>query len=236
MIRRRFLLNFRIKEEVIRQIIPKGFEPKLYQGWGMAGICLIRLEKIHPACIPMSFGLKSENAAHRFAVKVQGKDGEREAVYVPRRDTNSRWNHMAGGRLFPGIQHLATFTVDETEDGYDFAMKSVDGKVSVRFSGRESEALPVASLFESLQEASRFFEAGSLGYSDSKQDKQYDGMVLHTEQWKVSPFAVDQVYSSYFEDDHLFPPGSVEFDHALFMKNIPHEWHPVSEMKVEDEK
>jgi len=33
------------------------------------------------------------------------------------------------------------------------------------------------------------------------------------------------VESSFFEDRALFPPGSVEFDCALLMRGIEHEWH-----------
>jgi hypothetical protein len=43
--------------------------------------------------------------------------------------------------------------------------------------------------------------------------------------WKITPLAVERVYSSYFADESRFPPGSVEFDCALLMRNIPHEWH-----------
>jgi hypothetical protein len=34
-----------------------------------------------------------------------------------------------------------------------------------------------------------------------------------------------RVESSFFEDRSLFPAGSVEFDCALVMRGIDHEWH-----------
>jgi hypothetical protein len=33
------------------------------------------------------------------------------------------------------------------------------------------------------------------------------------------------VRSSFFEDGSLFPRGSIEFDCALLMRGIEHEWH-----------
>jgi hypothetical protein len=36
---------------------------------------------------------------------------------------------------------------------------------------------------------------------------------------------VDKIQSSYFEDPSRFPSGSVEFDCALLMRDIVHEWH-----------
>jgi hypothetical protein len=41
----------------------------------------------------------------------------------------------------------------------------------------------------------------------------------------VQPLAVGQVESSFFENGALFPSGSVEFDYALLMRGIDHEWH-----------
>ena len=57
-------------------------------------------------------------------------------------------------------------------------------------------------------------------------------MVLKTDAWSVAPLAVERAYSSYFEDATKFPPGSLRFDCALVMRNIPHEWETASEMYV----
>ena len=39
------------------------------------------------------------------------------------------------------------------------------------------------------------------------------------------PMRVDDIRSSFFEDVSSFPRGSVTFDSALLMRDIPHEWH-----------
>jgi hypothetical protein len=57
-----------------------------------------------------------------------------------------------------------------------------------------------------------------------------DGLVLETNQWRVEALAVTEVSSSYFADDSIFPKGSVEFDHALIMRNIEHQWHAAPEL------
>ena len=33
----------------------------------------------------------------------------------------------------------------------------------------------------------------------------------------------------FFEDENLFPKGSVTFDNALLMTHIEHEWHSVED-------
>src|SRR3954454_20999339 len=99
LIDRRILVNFRVDPDVLTKILPAPFRPKLVNGAGMAGVCLIRLKQIRPRFVPPFLGISSENAAHRIAVEWDD-DGEcRAGVFIPRRDTSSRLNTLAGGRL-----------------------------------------------------------------------------------------------------------------------------------------
>jgi hypothetical protein len=229
--RRRILVNFRVDPEVIQRQLPQRFRPKLHKDCAVAGICLIRLEHIRPKRFPPILGLRSENAAHRIAVLWDEERGEeREGVFIPRRDTSSLTNYLAGGRLFPGEHHRAAFVTDQTATDITLSMTSEDGTVAVSVAGRISDRLPANSMFSSVAEASSFFEKGSLGYSATRNAKRFDGLVLETNQWRVEALAVTEVSSSYFADDSIFPKGSVEFDHALIMRNIEHQWHAAPEL------
>jgi hypothetical protein len=232
-IRRRILVNYRVDPEVMQKQLPSPFRPKLHEGRAVAGICLIRLENIRPKRFPKLAGISSENAAHRVAVEWDEEGVPREGVYIPRRDTGSLFNHLAGGRLFPGEHQRAEFHVHDDGERIDFAMKSVDGAVQVRFAGHVTSALPAGSSFSTVDEASRFFEAGSLGYSATAGGKRLDGLLLTTSGWKVDPLALDAVYSSFFADGTKFPEGSVSFDCALIMRNIEHQWSAASELYEE---
>jgi hypothetical protein len=81
-----------------------------------------------------------------------------------------------------------------------------------------------------LEEASLFFQTGSLGYSIARDSQRLDGIVLETNAWQVRPFQVDQVFSSFFNDNTCFPGNSVQFDHALIMRDFSHAWHTTSEL------
>ena len=98
-------------QRVWRSRLPAPFRPKLVAGWGMAGICLIRLAGMVPAFLPLPCGLASENAAHRIAVQWDENGFVREGVFIPRRDTNALLNRLAGGRLFPGAHQAAKFII-----------------------------------------------------------------------------------------------------------------------------
>jgi len=186
-IRRRILLNYRVDPELVQNILPKKFRPKLVDGYAIAGVCLIRMEAIRPKGLPSLFGLSSENSAHRIAAYWDGHDEEAvEGVFVPRRDTSS-----------------------------------------------ETDNFPKGSIFKSLEESSKFFESGCIGYSSRPNSCALDGLLLKVDHWQVSALSVESVHSAYFDDHSLFPADSIAFDHALLMRDIHHEWHsePMIEAK-----
>jgi hypothetical protein len=224
-IERRILVNYRVDPAVLSRCLPSPFRPKIQSGRGVAGICLIRLREIRPAIIPAALGISSENAAHRIAVEWDSPQGVREGVFIPRRDTSSRLNTWLGGRIFPGEHHHAAFTCVEQDDRYDISVRSDDGSTSMSVKGESAPALPKDSIFNSLENASSFFERGSLGYSVKQTPDEYDGLELRSLNWKVEPLAVEKVHSSFFDDRARFPEHSVEFDCALLMRNVSHEWH-----------
>jgi hypothetical protein len=224
-IERRMLVNFRCEPDVLARILPPPFRPKLVNGRGMAGICLIRLGGIRPAFLPALCGLTSENAAHRIAVEWDEDRATREGVFVPRRDTNALLNRLAGGKIFPGVHHAAKFMVSETENRFKLEMESHDGEAFVRVSARVTDKLPDDSVFGSLAEASEFFRGGALGWSARKATSEFDGLELRCREWRMESLAVEQVESSFFENTELFPAGSAKFDSAFLMRGIAHEWH-----------
>jgi len=234
-IRRRILLNYRVDPDIVQKILPTRFRPKLIGGQAIAGICLIRLEEIRPKGLPRIVGISSENSAHRIAVEWEKDHGETsEGVFVPRRDTDSCLNSLAGGRVFPGVHHHSDFTV---KDG--------DGKISLSISAddiadplidltvSETDQFPETSVFSSLSESSDFFEGGCIGYSSRPDSCKLDGLLLKVPNWQVSALKVHHVQSAFYDDTSVFPTGSIHLDHALLMRDIPHEWHSEPAMIAE---
>jgi hypothetical protein len=222
---RRILVNFRVDPKILSKTLPPPFRPKLAGDVGMAGICLIRLKDIRPRHLPACIGMSSENAAHRTAVQWEGNGETREGVYIARRDTSSRLNTLLGGHVFPGVHHRSDFKVDESNGRYSIRIDSGDGKMHINLVAQTTQIFPKQSIFGTLEKASAFFEAGSVGYSPGLKEREFDGLELRSRNWKVEPLDVKQVESSFFDDRSVFPQGSVQFDCALLMRGIAHEWH-----------
>ncbi len=222
-IERRILINYQIEPDALKNYLPKPFRPKLIKGKGIAGICLIRLKEIRPTGFPKFIGISSENGAHRIAVEWDEDGIVKEGVFVPRRDTSSKLNSWAGSRVFPGVHYLANFTIKEENDSYQVDFVSEDD-TSLSIKAKETTQWNAESVFENIQDASDFFEKGSLGYSPIPKKNSFDGLELQTYNWKVSSLEVENVHSSFFEDKAIFPESSIKFDNALLMKNIDHKW------------
>lgn len=222
---RRMLINFRCEPSALARLVPAPFRLKLVRGQGLAGICLIRLKELRPRWLSTPLGFASENAAHRIAVEWDENGTRREGVFIPRRDTNSKLNALAGGRLFPGVHHFARFDIRESPNRLKLVMRSEDGGTRVRVAARIADEWPAGSVFSTPAEASAFFAAGSLGWSAGNRPSEFDGLELHSPGWPMEPLIVERVESSFFDHPDTFPPGTVEFDSALLMRGIPHEWH-----------
>jgi hypothetical protein len=223
-IERRILVNYRVQPEVLAALLPSPFRPQVVDGFGLAGICLIRLGQIRPRGLPPWIGVRSENVAHRVAVKWDDDGTRRQGVYIFRRDTNSSLNAMAGGRLFPGVHHRAAFRVRESNHRFDLTIRNKNQEVLVQLDAELTPQWPVDSVFGSLAQASAFFERGSVGYSPGANAGEHDGLELKCRTWIAEPLKLNRVSSSYFDDKRRFPDGSIELDCGLLMRDIEHEW------------
>jgi len=232
-IERRILVNYRVDPAVISALLPEPFRPQIVSGFAVAGICLIRLGSMRPRLLPAWAGLRSENAAHRIAVEWDTPDGTKTGVFIPRRDSNSRINVAVGGRLYPGEHHRAQFDVSETSTELRVGFSSGDGVTQVRVAVRIRDDLLGSALFEDTAAASAFFEAGSVGFSATRDPKQYDGLQLVTASWNVEPAEITEVHSSFFDDSKQFPQGSAKLDCALVMRNVPVGWKPLDRLQAD---
>ena len=228
-IERRILINYSIDKDVIQNILPEPFKPKLVGGRGVAGICLIRLSKIRPTFMPKLFGFKSENGAHRIAVRWTHNGIEKEGVYIPRRDTSSIINSLAGGFIFPGIHHISNFKTNERNGKFQVEFKNRDGTY-LNINASKTQDWNENSVFTNVTVASEFLRKGSIGYSPSSNG--FHGLKLKIKNWHTSSLSVASVESSYFDDKNIFPLGSIIFDNALLMENINHEWIGLNEINI----
>lgn len=220
---RRILVNYRIDPEFMQKCLPAPFRPKIVNGYGLAGICLIRMNRIGPRVLPMPVVGSSENGALRFAVEWEHEGKNYQGVYIPARYTTSRLAAFAGARFFPGRHYMARFQVEETLDEFHIQLDCQELRLNL--AARLADSFGGSAVFSSLDEASTFFRNGANGFSDALRPGKFDGVELRIFDWQVSPLRIDQLACDYFEDTRRFPPGTAEFDNALLMRGLNNEFH-----------
>jgi hypothetical protein len=225
---RRILINYRVDPVIVKRLLPNHLEPLVVNGYASAGICLLRLRDIGLKHSPACLRITSENAAHRFLVKYVEQGKEVHGVYIPRRDTDSMVNVLLAGKIFSWPHYAAKFTVDEAEGNYKIGIDSNDGTSSLHVEAHLTDSFPKASMFNSIDHASSCFKDCFTGVSPSTSPNRFKTIHLITKTWDVKPLNIRELHSSYFEDRSLFPEGSIEFDNALLMEGIEHEWHSAS--------
>ncbi|MEA2685127.1 MAG: hypothetical protein QOE93_322 [Actinomycetota bacterium] len=223
---RRILVNYRVSPDVLAGVVPEPFRPVVVDGYGIAGICLIRLGRVRPAGLPSACGVTSENAAHRVAVEWDTPDGVATGVYIRRRDTSSRVTVAVGGRAFPGWHHRARFRVVEGNGAYRVEMASRDGGADVMVAAHRADEVMPGSVFGTVEAASAFFRCAPVGYAATPQEGVFDGVALSTEDWAIAPLLVDEVRSSFFDDRRRFPAGTAVVDSAFLMADLRTMWRP----------
>lgn len=227
-IERRLLINYRLDPAVAHTLLPSSLRPQLVDGCAVAGICLLRLGAMRPTVfnrvgLSPRIGWGAENAAHRIAVEWDDSHGTHQGVYVPQRHSASWLAVAAGGRIFPGVHEHARFEGSENESHIRIALTSRNTTVSADVAVTSTFA---SELFPTLEAASAFFQAGSIGWSPTRDGLGLQGLQLATDSWWVDAGEVLAVQSSFFD---ALPAGSAQLDSVLVMRNVPITWSVPSE-------
>lgn len=225
-VRRRISILYRVDSDVSANLLPPPFRPRLVRGSGIAGVCLTRFAQLRTRFVPPFLGMSAEDAVHWVAAEWDSGQGPRTGVYILRRDTSSRLVALAGGRLLPGVRHHARFKTAEDVETIDIAMDSDDDQTHVDVAGRLVPQWPGGSSFSSLNDAAEFERQCSIRYSESQRPAEYVGVECHVTECSVVPMVATRTVSSIWDDGRMFPPGTVQYDSALAMRNVVHVWQP----------
>src|SRR5260370_42216721 len=122
-VERGLLVNSRVTPEVAASVLPVPLRPEQVGGWAVAGICLIRLGRLRPRWVP----------------EWDGPQGRQTGVYIPRRDSGSVVNVIAGGRLFSSQHHRAHVCAYETSPDLHVAFATADGRPPGRGAGKTAQ-------------------------------------------------------------------------------------------------
>lgn len=217
-VRRRILISYRVDPAVAQTLIPEPFRPQIVDGSAVAGVCMIGLQSVRPGWLRARLGFSSENVAHRVAVEWDEQGEVHSGVYIVERHSSSPLPVLAGGRLFPGVQKRARFSLDETESRFRVSMSAPGVRVAVDV---ETGGAWRSSLFPTVEAASAFHENGAVGWSPRRNGTGVEPLELTSKEWAVEPARAIAVTSSFFDE---LPSGSAVLDSVVIMRDLPFFW------------
>jgi hypothetical protein len=151
---------------------------------------------------------------------------------VARRDTSSALQRLLGGVLFPGEYGRGEFSAEEDGEGpgsrIEIHVRAADGRADVDLIAWEMADFPPTACFETLEAASRFYEAGSVGYSPREASSRLDGLRLDATGWQVRPLRVELAKTTFLPAWAGVPASALELDNVLLMRDVPHRWRPLT--------
>lgn len=230
---RRILLNFRIDQDIAREILPSVFRPRLCQRYAIGGICLIQFGDLDGNFLPIWMGPGTNTASYRFAVTWE-QDGEtRFGNYVPRRESNSFLYRSLGDKAFPPVFNRSCFRMSEEGGRVHLRVEGIDDGSEIEFHGQQVEEMTSNSVFGCVEDAVEFFSKNTLSYFPNYTDAlfygrettgTYHGVELRIPEWSLQPMKIEMIASSFVDNRRIFPPGSIEIDSAFIMRNVAHTW------------
>ena len=137
---------------------------------------------------------------------------------MPQRRGASWLAIAAGGRIFPGVHGYGRFEGSKSESRICIAVtpRNTTGIADVAVTGTFA-----SDLFPTIADASRFVQAGAIGWSPTRNGLGQQGLHLTTDSWRVDAGEVLEVQSSFFD---ALRPGSAPLDSMLVMREVPITW------------
>lgn len=222
---RRISLNWCIDPELARRVLPDLFRPALFDGKCIVGIDILKLVEMRPLGFPALINVSMQNATPRIAVEWEEGGGTVTGTYVPFRWSATQLNKvLSSARLFPAKFEHAYFQFEETSG--QFRVSVIAGKYELHFEASETDNVEVKSILGSFQEVSNFHRDAKISYTPASETGTFDGLYLKTPAWRSMPLNMKSLSFNYVEK--LFP--GAEFDSALLMRNVKHEWHYIGSM------
>ena len=222
---RRILVNYRVDPEVLASILARALPPQAHQRGRDGGHLPDPTEADtapFPAPAPRAILRECRPSDRR---RVEHGNERHEGVFVPRRDTSSRLNTAVGGKLFPGAHHHARFSVQEEDGRYRIGLDGDDDRTHLLSRGMSHRGCRRPR--SSDHSRRRPNSSSMVLWVTRRRPKRGSSTVWNcgASAGGLNRWTSTRVESSFFEDQVRFPAGSVEFDCALLMRGIEHEWH-----------
>jgi uncharacterized protein YqjF (DUF2071 family) len=224
-----FLVNFAIKPEALRPLIPEPIELDLHQGEAYLSIVIAKMDGMRPAFLPRTLGVTYNQVVYRVVVRAP-KSGERGVCFL-RSDADNALMSIAGDWLTFFRFHISPIkmkraghllSVDLTAAPRDRAgIHAAYDLASAR------RTLPPSSRFASFDEAKEFLVQLFAAFSYDPLTNELSVVHIHRGEWNIDAVNDQRAVYEWMQRGPHFNTQNARLDSILYVREIPYTWHPL---------
>jgi len=219
------LVNFAVRPEVMRRLVPGPIEPDLHRGEAFLSIVIARMERMRPTFVPAALGVSYHQVVYRAVVRCGGERG----VYFLRSDADNRWMALAGDWLtFFGFHHARIAVRREGALAHVDLAAGPGAHADIRATyhlAAATDAMPAGSRFAKLAEAQAFLVDRFAAFGYDALTGEVLTVRIERGAWDLRVVEDRRAGYDFMDGSPLFPAGSARLDSIFWVERIPYRWH-----------
>jgi uncharacterized protein YqjF (DUF2071 family) len=220
-----FLVNFAVRPDVLRRLLPGPIEPDVHAGDAYLSVVIAVMDRMRPAFLPPALGVSFCQVVYRAVVRCRGERG----VHFLRSDADSRWMSLAGEWLT--FFHFHHSRIALRREGRRVLVDLEPGDrrravIQATFDlGRAGRELPRESRFPTLAAAQAFLVELFAAFAYDPVTERVSTVRIERGPWDVRVVPDERGRYDLVQDSDLFPRGAAVLDSVFYARDLPYRWH-----------
>ncbi len=228
-----FLVNFAIKPEALRPLIPEPIELELHDGEACLSIVIAEMDKMRPAFFPRAFGVTYNQVVYRVVVRANGERG----VYFLRSDANNAPMSIAGDWLTFFRFHTSRVGIARTDNRVAVDLVAArDQRADIHAAydlAPAGDTLPTTSRFRSLAEAKEFLAELFAAFAYDSLTKELSIVHIDRGEWNIQIVDDSKMIYQWLQDGPYFNLQNARLDSIFYVRDLPYRWHALEKVVAE---
>lgn len=227
-----FLVNFAIKPEALRPLIPEPIELDLHQGEAYLSIIIAKMDSMRPAFLPRTLGITYNQIVYRVVVRAHGERG----VYFLRSDADNALMSIAGDWLTFFRFHITP--IKTKRDGnllsIDLAAAPLDcADIHASYDlASARRTLPSMSRFASFDEAKEFLVQLFAAFAYGPLTDELSIVHIHRGEWDIDIVDDRRAAYDWMQRGPYFNAQTARLDSIFYVREIPYTWHALEKVRL----
>jgi uncharacterized protein YqjF (DUF2071 family) len=219
------LVNFAVKPDVVRRLLPEPFEPDVHGGKAFVSIVTTQMVDMRPAFLPRVFGITYNQFVYRTVVRYQNEVG----FYYLRSDADNWLYNLAGDWLTFFRFNLSPlmFRYERNLWHLDITPKpahhaDIHASYDLHTATRD---MPASSQFKTLAEAKDFLVELFVAFGYDSLREKVGRVTVKRGKWDIQIVTDTRAQYDWLNGSTFFPAGCAQLDSIFYVEEIPYYWY-----------